>query len=110
MCSGTVTDPQKEYNLEFVPPRPNLAQDFEALCGRARVCAPPHPPQRAVNLIYVKDSANVERPSAPLWGRQTRPEQMQGQKAVKQVRNQINRQTNCDTANLGKTARANAQT
>ncbi|MFR9067801.1 MAG: helix-turn-helix domain-containing protein [Faecalibacterium prausnitzii] len=31
-------------------------------------------------------------------------------KAFKQVRNQTNRQTNCDTANLGKTARANAQT
>ena len=26
------------------------------------------------------------------------------------MRNQINRHTNCDTANLGKTARANAQT
>ena len=35
---------------------------------------------------------------------------MNAQKAVKQLRNQINRQTNCDTANLGKTARANAQT
>lgn len=27
---------------------------------------------------------------------------MNAQKAVKQLRNQINRQTNCDTANLGK--------
>ena len=37
-------------------------------------------------------------------------EEMHAQKAFKQVRNQTNRQTNCDTANLGKTARANAQT
>ena len=36
--------------------------------------------------------------------------EMHAQKAVKQLRNQTNRQTNCDTANLGKTARANAQT
>lgn len=36
--------------------------------------------------------------------------QLSAQKAVKQMRNQINRHTNCDTANLGKTARANAQT
>ena len=36
--------------------------------------------------------------------------QIKAQKAVKQVRNQINRHTNCDTANLSKTARANAQT
>ena len=37
-------------------------------------------------------------------------EEIHAQKAFKQVRNQTNRQTNCDTANLGKTARANAQT
>ena len=37
-------------------------------------------------------------------------QQIHDQKAVKQVRNQINRHTNCDTANLGKSARASAQT
>ena len=31
LCSGTVTDPQKEYNLEFLTARTNLAKDFEAL-------------------------------------------------------------------------------
>ena len=31
LCSGTVTDPQKEYNLEFLTARTNLARDFEAL-------------------------------------------------------------------------------
>ena len=74
LCSGTVTDPQKEYNIEFLTSRTNLARDFEALLA--------------------------EQASA----------QLSAQKAVKQMRNQINRHTNCDTANLGKTARANAQT
>ena len=31
LCSGTVIDPQKEYNLEFLTSRTNLARDFEAL-------------------------------------------------------------------------------
>ena len=31
LCSGTMTDPQKEYNLEFLTSRTNLAKDFEAL-------------------------------------------------------------------------------
>jgi len=31
LCSGTVTDPQKEYNIEFLTSRTNLARDFEAL-------------------------------------------------------------------------------
>ena len=34
--------------------------------------------------------------------------QMNSERAVKSVRNQVNRYTNCETANLGKTVRANA--
>ena len=84
LCSGTVTDPQKEYNLEFLTARTNLARDFEALLAEHEF-APHRTRRNGVNLVYVKNSANL-------------------------VRNQTNRQTNCDTANLGKTARANAQT
>ena len=87
LCSGTVIDPQKEYNLEFLTPRTNLARDFEALLAEHEF-APHRTRRNGINLIYVKASANVER----------------------LLRNQTNRQTNCDTANLGKTARANAQT
>ena len=79
LCSGTVTDPQKEYNLEFLTARTNLARDFEALLAEHEF-APHRTRRNGVNLAF------------------------------KQVRNQTNRQTNCDTANLGKTARANAQT
>ena len=87
LCSGTVTDPQKEYNLEFLTVRTNLARD----------------------LVYVKNSANLER-LLRFMGAAGAAEEIHAQKAFKQVRNQTNRQTNCDTANLGKTARANAQT
>ena len=70
----------------------------------------PHRTRRnGVNLIYVKSSANVERILA-FMGAANAAAQIKAQKAVKQVRNQINRHTNCDTANLSKTARANAQT
>ena len=75
LCSGTVTDPQKEYNLEFL----------------------------------TKTGANVER-LLSFMGAADAATQISVLKAFKQVRNQTNRQTNCDTANLGKTARANAQT
>ena len=83
LCSGTVTDPQKEYNIEFLT--------------------------NGVNLVYVKSCDNVER-ILSFMGAAEASAQLSAQKAVKQMRNQINRHTNCDTANLGKTARANAQT
>jgi len=108
LCGGTVTDPQKEYNLEFLTGRTNLAKDFEALLAEHEF-APHRPRRNGVNLIYVKSSASVERILA-FMGAAEASAQMNAQKAVKQLRNQINRQTNCDTANLGKTARANAQT
>mgnify|MGYP004440253817 FL=1 len=60
-------------------------------------------------LIYVKTGANVER-LLRFMGAADAATQISVLKAFKQVRNQTNRQTNCDTANLGKTARANAQT
>ena len=108
LCSGTVTDPQKEYNLEFLTARTNLARDFEALLAEHEF-APHRTRRNGVNLIYVKTSANVEKLLA-FMGAGDAAEQIRTQKAFKQVRNQTNRQTNCDTANLGKTARANAQT
>ena len=108
LCSGTVTDPQKEYNIEFLTSRTNLAKDFEALLAEHEF-APHRTRRNGVNLIYVKNSANVERLLAFL-GAAEAAAKIKAQKAVKQVRNQINRHTNCDTANLGKTARANAQT
>ena len=108
LCSGTVTDPQKEYNLEFLTGRTNLARDFEALLAEHEF-APHRTRRNGVNLIYVKSSANVERILA-FMGAAEAAKQISAQKAVKQLRNQINRHTNCDTANLGKTARANAQT
>lgn len=108
LCSGTVTDPQKEYNLEFLTPRTNLARNFEALLAEHEF-APHRTRRNGVNLIYVKNSANVAR-LLDFMGAQKAAQQIEAQKAVKQMRNQINRHTNCDTANMSKTAHANAQT
>ena len=60
LCGGTVTDPQKEYNLEFLTSRTNLAKDFEALLAEHEF-APHRTRRNGVNLVYVKSCANVER-------------------------------------------------
>ena len=60
LCGGTVTDPQKEYNLEFLTGRTNFAKDFEALLAEHEF-APHRTRRNGVNLIYVKSSASVER-------------------------------------------------
>ena len=50
LCSGTVIDPQKEYNLEFLTSRTNLARDFEALLAEHEF-APHRTRRNGVNLI-----------------------------------------------------------
>ena len=97
-----------EGGLEFLTARTNLARDFEALLAEHEF-APHRTRRNGVNLVYVKNSANLER-LLRFMGAAGAAEEIHAQKAFKQVRNQTNRQTNCDTANLGKTARANAQT
>ena len=51
LCSGTVTDPQKEYNLEFLTSRTNLARDFEALLAEHEFA--PHRTRRNLSLIHI---------------------------------------------------------
>ncbi len=108
LCSGTMTDPQKEYNLEFLTARTNLAKDFEALLAEHEF-APHRSRRNGVNLVYIKTGANLER-LLSFMGAGMAAEEIHVQISLKQFRNHSNRQTNCDTANLGKTARANAQT
>lgn len=108
LCSGTVIDPHKEYNLEFITPRTNLSRDFEALLAEHEF-APHRTRRKSVNLIYVKTGDNVAGLLA-FMGAEEASEHIRGAKAVKSVRNQVNRQNNCDTANMSKTARANAGT
>lgn len=108
LCGGTVIDPQKEYNLEFVTPRTNFSRGFEALLAEHEF-APHRTRRKSVNLIYVKTGDNVAGLLA-FMGAEQAAERIRSEKAVKSVRNHVNRQNNCDTANMSKTARANAET
>ncbi len=108
LCAGTITNPEKEYNLEFSTSRFNLAKDFEALLAQYEFT--PHRTQRkGSNVIYIKASEKVADLLTFMRANNASMEIM-NQKAYKSIRNATNRITNCDTANLGKTAAANALT
>ena len=106
LCCGTVTDPQKGYHLEFATPRTNLARDFEALLAEHEF-APRRSRRKGVNVIYLKACANIQA-LLVFMGAEQAAGQMNTERTFKSVRNQVNRYTNCETANLGKMVRANA--
>ena len=106
LCSGTMTDPHKEYNLEFLTSRHNLARDFEALLAEHEFC-PHRTLRKGCNVIYVKASEPLVDLLTFLGAPKAAMKLME-LKMVKDVRNKTNRLTNCETANLSKMAAANA--
>lgn len=59
LCCGTITNPQREYNLEFLSVRYNLILDFEALL-LGHGFAPKHTRRKGSNVLYLKASEQIE--------------------------------------------------
>ena len=110
LCCGTVTDPNKEYHLEFVVPYSNLAKDLLValqMCGVERL-QPGLTNRKGSFVVYSKGMEQVTDLLTYLGAPAAAMELMQV-KMLKEVRNQINRRTNFETANLDKTASAAAR-
>lgn len=105
LCGGTITDPQKEYNLEFLTPRFNLSRDFEGLLAEHHF-APHRTTRKGVNVVYIKSSSNIEDLLA-FMGAHNASMKIMDQKMYRSVRNQVNRLNNCETANMKKKIDAN---
>ncbi len=59
LCGGTITDPQKEYNLEFLSARHTMLADFSALLtGRGFV--PRTILRKGSGVLYFKASEQIE--------------------------------------------------
>ncbi len=107
LCCGTMTDPQKEYNLEFLTARHNLARDLEGILAEHEF-RPHRTLRKGVNVIYIKASEKIED-LLTFMGAGNAAMQIMDQKAIKELRNKTNRLTNCETANMDKTVTANVQ-
>ena len=110
LCCGTVTDPNKEYHLEFVVPYSNLAKDLLCILQTYGVenLQPGLSNRRGAFVVYSKGMEQVTDVLTYLGAQSAAMELMQV-KMLKEVRNQVNRRTNFETANLGKTATAAAR-
>lgn len=104
LCSGSATDPKKAYHIEMVLRDETLAQSvvrlLEQLDIPAKVTA-----RKDSYVVYMKDAdaisdfwANIGAYNAMLEHEDTR--------IMKQVRNDVNRAVNCETANVQKTVNA----
>ena len=101
---GTVSNPSKEYDLEFIIDDENISWQFSLLLKTFQI--DPKITERAgANIVYLKESENIEDILTLMEAINSSLEVM-NVKIYKNFRNKANRITNCETANISKTVRA----
>lgn len=106
LAYGSMITPEKEYHLEINALTPMFAEEIHALalqCGiRFKMTR-----RKGCEILYIKESEQIED-FLTLIGAPVSSMKLMEIKVMKTVRNHVNRTTNCETANLGKTISAAA--
>ena len=97
----TGTEPVRRLRLD------NLSREIAAMLG-GLLCEPKQVRRRGDYLLYYKESENIED-FLTFIGAPMRALEIMEIKVVKDVRNQVNRRTNCETANIDKTVAASSR-
>ena len=110
LSCGSVSDPMKSYHAEFCVPRKNLSVDLCKILTEVTECSfnPKTVTRNGNYIVYFKGSENI-CDLLTYIGAPIQAMEIMGTKAVKQVRNNINRRINSEVANIGKIASASAK-
>ncbi len=104
LAGGSVSNPEKEYHLEFVVSDQRFAASLCALLTRFSLGAKMvH--RKASVVVYLKEAENIVT-LLNLIGAHAALLEMENVRIHKELRNNVNRVVNCDSANLGKTVDA----
>lgn len=104
LSCGIITDPKKEYHLEFDVAYLSKSRDLSDMFEDFPV-VPKISDRNGVNLVYFKDSSHIED-ILTVMGAQLSVLSLINEKIYKDVRNKVNRKVNCDKANIKKTCEA----
>ncbi|MCH5190924.1 MAG: DNA-binding protein WhiA [Oscillospiraceae bacterium] len=110
LSCGTVNDPKKGYHLEFVVPYMNLSRDLtHFIKDYDELGIEPKTVRRNSNyVIYFKDSESIED-ILTVMGAVNSCLELMGVKMYKDMRNNVNRKLNFESANFDKTIDAAAR-
>lgn len=103
LACGAVSDPEKGYRAEFATPEKSLGDDLALLL--TRLAPPKITTRRNDYVVYYKESEHIEDLLTCIGAPKSSMRMMEV-KIVKELRNQVNRATNCETANISKTVDA----
>lgn len=96
----------KSYHLEFCVPHKNLSQDLCKILSEITECTliPKTVVRSGSYIVYFKESEQI-CDLLTYIGSPIRSMEIMGTKAIKQVRNNVNRRINGEVANIGKSQR-----
>ena len=101
LACGTVTDPDKEYHLEFSVSTKGLCDDLVKIFDEFEI----HPKttvRSGAYVVYIKNSNDIEELLTRMGATETAM-QLMGSKMLKDIRNTVNRKVNFENANLART-------
>lgn len=102
--SGSVSDPEKAYHLEFVTHDPTYAESLKNLINSYELSAKTVARKQNI-IVYLKEGDQIVD-MLNIIGAHTALMAFEDVRIIKQMRNDVNRIVNCETANLNKTVDA----
>lgn len=107
LSCGSITEPIKEYHLEFAVPYYDLTHDLMKLLVSVGINAK-YTERKNAYVIYLKGSEAIED-LLTLMGATMSSIDLMNVKIYKDVRNKANRIANCDSANIERTLKASGK-
>lgn len=104
MTCGSLANPDKGYHLEFVIPYNKLCNDLLKVLTDLNLNAK-YILRKYSHVVYIKGSEDIED-LLTMMGAQTSSLRLMGIKVQKDVRNQINRRMNFESANMSRSIEA----
>ena len=105
LACGTVTDPEKDYHLEFVMSHKVLCEDLNTLLKEVRFDEEPGMEflpktvnRKGVHVLYFKESETIEN-ILTFMGASDASLEVMGMRMYKDMRNRVNRKMNFENAN-----------
>lgn len=104
LAGGSVTDPEKRYHLELSTTHLSVSRETETLM-REMELAPKETERKGSSVLYYKQSESIEDFLTAI-GAPVSAMAVMSAKIEKDWRNDANRKTNCDSANVDKAVAA----
>lgn len=105
LAGGSMSDPEKEYRIDFSFREKSVAQEFSELLLDRGISGAKITERAGKSIVYIKDSTMVED-LLTLMGASNETLNLINVKIYKSMKNKINRKNNCETRNILKSADA----